>query len=234
MKAHVMPTVAIAHADQAGGAMDILEEWAQELKKSAYEMGYTVIDICGSDLTYEGLTDILQATKPAVLFNFSMGTECCLIGNDMKCMLTGGRNVTSCMTPTCTFEGEPLKLRCKNNLNVVAGTAVIAYSSRAASQLGQEIIKAGSPAFVGFSEYLIIVSDNTGTQDIFKESLLPLAKRILEGWTVGNVVKAAHVDLLNKIKEYKVKGYDLISMPLFYNEKSLTLLGDPNWKLKGV
>ncbi len=135
-------TVAIAHADQAGSGMDILDTWAQELKKFANGMGYTVIDICGSDLTYECLTEILEVTKPAVLFNFSVGTEYCLIGNDMKCTLTGGEDVTSCMTPTCTFERRPLKLRRKNNLNVVAGTAVIAYSSRAASQLGLEIIKA--------------------------------------------------------------------------------------------
>jgi len=226
----VMPTVAIAHADQAGGAMDILDQWANELKKYANEIGYTVIDICGSDLTYEGLTEILQDTKPAVLFNFSIGTAFCLIGNDMECTLTSGEK---CNVPKLDLNFQPLNRR-QNNLNVVAGTAVIAYSSYAATELGPEIIKAGSPCFVGFSDNLIVVSDDIGTQDIFKESLLPLAKRILQGWTVGKAVEATHVDLLNKIKEYKVKGYDLISMPLFYNEKSLTLLGDPNWKLKGV
>jgi len=222
MKAHVMPTVAIAHADHAGSGMDILDAWATELKKYADGLGYNVIDICGSDLTYEGLTEILQDTKPAVLFYFGFGDKTHLIGNDTRPALTGQKDK----------DWKPYTNGMLGNLQSVAGTAVIAYSSRAASQLGQEIIKAGSPCFVGFSEDLIIVSDDTRTQDIFRDALLPLAKRILQGWTVAKAVEATHVDLLNKIKEYKAKGYDLISLPMFYNKKSLTLLGDPNWKLK--
>ena len=47
--------IAIAHADQAGSGMDILDAWATELKKYADGLGYNVIDICGSDLTNRGL-----------------------------------------------------------------------------------------------------------------------------------------------------------------------------------
>ena len=236
----VMPTVAIAHADQAGSGMDILDARATELKKYADVLGYNVIDICGSDLTYECMTDILQVTKPAVLFNFSYGCKEYLMGNPvngiMRRTLTSGND--DCPTPSVAgasiSQEDSEILYGTNNLHAVAGTAVIAYSSHAASQLGPEIIKAGSPAFVGFSEDLVIVSDDTKTQDIFRDALLPLAKRILQGWTVGAAVEATRIDLVNKIKEYKVKGSDLISLPMFYNRRSLTLLGDPNWKLKGV
>lgn len=218
-----MQTVAIAHADQVGGGMDILEEWANELKKYADGMGYTVIDICGSDLTYECMTKILGVTKPAVLFYFGFGDKAHLMGNDMR--------------PALTNRFQSLSFSYTNgmlsNLDVIKGTAVIAYASHAASQLGPEITMAGSPCFVGFSDSLIVVSDKDNTLNIFKESLLPLAKRILYGWTVGKAVEATRIDLLNKIKEYKVKGSDLISIPMFYNRRSLTLLGDPNWKLKG-
>ena len=211
-------------------------------------------------IPYECMTDILQVTKPAVLFNFSYGCKEYLMGNPvngiMRRTLTSGND--DCPTPsvagTSISQEDSEILYGTNNLHVVAGTAVIAYSSHAASQLGPEIIKAGSPAFVGFSEELVIVSDETKTQDIsrgvfavgdngtllyytrtqdiFRDALLPLAKRILQGWTVGAAVEATRIDLLNKIKEYKAKGDDLISLPMFYNKRSLTLLGDPNWKLK--
>lgn len=116
-----------------------------------------------------------------------------------------------------------------SNLHAVSGTAVISYSNYAGGQLGQNMIKAGCPVLAGFGEDLIFVSDTVGTQDIFKESLLPLAKRVLEGRTMGEAVEATRSDLSSSIQKYK--AYEVISLPLFYNMKQLTLLGDPNWKL---
>ena len=198
-------TIAIAHADQIGGAMDILENWAAELQKYAKSLGYNVIDISGSDLTYERTTSILQETQPAVLFYMGFGDKTQLIGNDKRPVLS--------------------------NLNV-AGTAVIAYASHAAAQLGPEIIKAGSPCFVGFSDQLIVVSGELLSLkglEIFKESLLPLAFHILDGWTVGATVYAARRDMLTIVMQNRERK--LISIPIFSNRKSLTYFGDPNWKL---
>jgi hypothetical protein len=213
-----MPTVAIAHADRAGGAMDILDKWAVELEDYAMALGYDVIDIRGSDLTYERMTDILQYTKPAVLFNFGFGSEMGLLGNDLKPMLTRGVNK----------EWVPYTNDILGNLKVLAGTVIITYSSSTA-QLGADIIKSGSPAFVGFIGDLIVISDNRRSQDIFKDALLPLAKRILDRLTIGEAVEATRNDLLNAVKKYKV--IELVSVPLYYERKYLTLLGDPDWKL---
>jgi len=206
-------TVAIAHTDQAGiakypktGMRLPIDTWAVELGKYAKSLGYNVVDISGQDLTYERMTSILQQTKPAVLFYFGFGDKTSLIGNDTRPVLTS------------------------DNLDAVAGTAVIAYASYAGSQLGPEIIKAGSPAFVGFSDSLVIVSDKHGTENIFKESLLPLAFHILDGWTVGAAVYAARRDMLTIVMQNKERK--LISIPIFANRKSLTYFGNPNWKLK--
>lgn len=209
-----LPTVvAIAHADKSQVVAEILEKWAQELIKCA-AMRYTVINICGDNLTYERMTKILQVTKPSILFYLGPGNKAHLIGNDMKPVLT-----------CCPDAGVP------DNLQSVAGMAVIAYSSLAEQQLGPEIIKAGSPCFVGFSDQLIIVSDKHGSENIFKESLLPLAKRILRGWTVGAAVEQTRSDLLAAVMERR--DNEFISISLFANRKGLKYLGNPNWKLKG-
>lgn len=201
-------TVAIAYADQVGGAMKILNKWAVELEKYADSLGYNVVDISGSDLTYERITSILQETQPAVLVYLGFGDKTQLIGNDNRFVLTGDK---------------------ENNLNALAGTAVVAYASYAGA-LGPEIIRAGSPAFIGFSDSLTIISDKSGTTNIFKESLLLLAFHILDGWTVGAAVYAARRDMLTIAMQNKERQH--ISTRIFANRKSLTYFGDPNWKLK--
>jgi len=221
-------TVAIAHTDQAGiakypktGMRLPIDTWAVELGKYAESLGYNVVDISGQDdLTYERMTSIIQQTKPAVLFYFGFGDKTSLIGNDTRPALTSDKEK----------DWIPYANGMHSNLDAVAGTAVIAYASYAGSQLGPEIIKAGSPAFVGFSDSLVIVSDKHGTENIFKESLLPLAFHILDGWTVGAAVYAARRDMLTIVMQNKERK--LISIPIFANRKSLTYFGDPNWKLK--
>jgi hypothetical protein len=216
-------TVAISYSDLGvGDATHILSEWALELISFASQNGFNVVVISGTNLTYERMTEILTATKPAILFNFSHGCQTYLMGNPvngvMRCTLTRGWE-----DPLCGLCGMP------GNLSVAHGMAIVAYSCHSAYQLGKCAIKFGSPNYIGFSDSLIVVSDRFGTQDIYKESLLPLAKRILEGWTAGAAVEATRSDLFNNIKLYK--PVELISVPLWYNRKYLEQLGDPNWKL---
>ncbi len=110
----------------------------------------------------------------------------------------------------------------------LSGVAVVTYSGKAEFEMGADIIKAGSPVFVGFNDNLVVVSDKFESQDIFKNALLPLAKRILDGWTVGDAIVVTKAMLLHGVKKYK--DYNLISVPLWYNRKYLTVLGDANWK----
>ncbi len=210
-------TVAIAHADRAGGAMDILNKWAVELEKYAEDLGYNVVDISGPDITYHRFTEIIQKMRPAVLFNFSLGTKDYLIGNDMRCFLTAGR------------EDRLGICRQHSNLKAIQEVAVVSYSSHSASRLGRRAVEQGTPCYIGWSEDLAVVSDESDTVNIFKEALIPISHHILEGWTAGKVVEQAQGDILKTVKEYKKTEY--ISLPLFYDKRGLTLLGGSNWRL---
>lgn len=218
-------TIAVSRSDLGPqDATHHLNQWAEELIQYALGLNYNVIDINGTDLVYERFTEILQNTKPAVLFNFSHGCQSYLMGNPVngviRCTLTRGSEDTQ---HSCGFCGMP------NNLKALSGTAVIAYSCHAAHQLGRCSIKYGIPSFTGFSDSLVITSDKYGTQNIFKEALLPMAKRILDGWNIGVAVEQTREDLLNTVKQYKI--VELVSVPLWYDRKYLTHLGDPNWSL---
>lgn len=219
-RTHPLPVIAIAHSDLGiGDATHILNGWAQELIHYAKVLGYEIIDISGPDLTYERMTGILQATKPAVLFNFSHGCRTYLIGNDMRCTLTRGWEDPQ----SCGICGLP------GNLENISGTAIIAYSCHSGAQLGKCAIQYGSPAYVGFSDYLIVVSDAYRTQDIFRDALMPMSYRILEGTPVGMAVDEARFNLIDNVKRYK--PVKLISVPLCYDYKYLVLHGNPDWKL---
>lgn len=213
-------TIAISHSNLgAGDATVHLDRWSRELVMFASQKGFNVVDIGGPDLTYERMTDILLATKPAILFNFSHGCRTYLMGNDLRCTLTRGwEDDISC--GTC---GKP------SNLSAIKGMAVVAYSCHSGYQLGKCAVNYGCPAYVGFSDSLIVVSDKFGVQNIFKDALMPMSYRILEGWTVGAAVEQTRVDLLNLVRSFK--SVELVSVPLWYNRKYLTQLGDPNWKL---
>lgn len=214
------PTIAIAHSNLGpGDATYILDQWATQLIQYAHQLGYNVVDISGQNLVYDRVTEILSQTKPAVLFNFGHGCRTYLMGNDMRCTLTRGWEDAQ----SCGVCGMP------SNLKSIAGTAIIAYSCHSGAQLGKCAISYGSPAYVGFADNLIVVSDKYGTQNIFKDALLPLSYRILEGSPIGMAVDAARTMIYDAVKKFK--PVELVSVPLWYNLKYLVLHGDPNWKL---
>ncbi len=202
-----------------------LNSWAEELINYAKALGYVVVDINGPDMVYKRFTEILENTHPVALFNFSHGCTSYLVGNDLKCVLTRGKEWEQTHPDhfACGICGMP------SNLKMVRGMGIVAFSCHSAYQLGKCCIAAGSPYYIGFSDSLVITSDKYGTQNIFKESLLPVAKRILDGWSVGAAVEQTREDLLNTVKQYKI--VELVSVPLWYDRKYLTQLGDPNWRL---
>jgi hypothetical protein len=212
-------TIAVARANLGpGDATNILDGWAVELEDFAKSLGYSVIDISGPNLTYEGMTRILTATKPKVLFNFSHGCGNYLMGNDMQCTLTNGFPDNVC--------GSCNKL---SNLSVLKNTALIAYSCNSGAQLGKCVIRYGSPAYVGFSDSLIVVSDKYGMQNIFKDALMPMAYNLLKGIPAGAAVAIMKAELEDTVKKFK--PVELLSVPLWYNRKYLTQFGDPNWSI---
>jgi len=121
-----LPVIAVSHSNLGpGDATFHLDQWALELIAYAKQLGYPVVDIGGANLTYQRMTEILTATKPAALFNFSHGCQTYLMGNDMRCTITRGwEDPESC--GVCGLPG---------NLNAISGTAVIAYSCHSGAQL---------------------------------------------------------------------------------------------------
>lgn len=161
---------------------------------------------------------ILEAAKPKILFNFSHGCQSYLIGNDRRCTLTRGWEDQGC--GVC---GMP------SNLKVLKGMAVVAYSCHSGYQLGKCAVKYGSPAYVGFSDSLIVVSDKYGMQNIFKDALMPMAYKILTGIPIGTAVELTRAELYDTVKQFK--PVELLSVPLWYDRKYLILHGDPNWSI---
>jgi len=219
-------TIAISRSNLGvGDATFHLDAWAQELIIYARSLGYSVIDINGPDMVYERFTEILQNTKPAILFNFSHGCQNYLVGNDLRCTLARGKEWEQVHPDqfACGVCGMP------GNLKAIKDTAVIAYSCHSGAQLGKCAIKYGAPAYVGWSDSLILVSDRYGTQNIFREALIPMARRVLQGYPIGLAVEQTRTDLYNLAKQYK--PVELIATGLWYDKKYLTMWGDPDWGL---
>jgi hypothetical protein len=211
-------TIAIARAKFMWGQYDLINKWALELEEYAKNLGYNVIDISGSDLTYERITEILTQTKPSILFNFTLGTKECLIGDfidggPIKCALTPGNSRPS-------------------NLGVLKSMAVVAYSCYSAGRLGEKMIQAVCLVVVGFSEEVIVMSPfpESNAHEIHKECLLSLAKRILEGYTIGKAIDATRKQLLDAMED-NIHDTDLCEA-LVFNKRSLRMLGDYSWKLE--
>ena len=213
-------TIAVSHSNLGpSDATWHLDQWAFELMDYARAQGYNVIDIGGSDLIYEKMTQILSNTHPAILFNFSHGCRTYLMGNDMRCTLTRGQEDGQ----SCGVCGM------SSNMKAISGTAIVAFSCHSAAQLGKCAVAYGSPAYVGFSDNLIVVSDKYGMQNIFKDTLLPLAKRILDGWTIGDSVEKTRKELYDTVKLYK--PVELLAVGLWYDRKYLMAHGDINWRM---
>jgi hypothetical protein len=171
------------------------------------------VDISGPNLVYNNFTQILEATKPKILFNFSHGCHTYLIGSDMRCSLTRGwEDQTSC--GVC---GMP------SNLGAIKDIGIVAMSCDSAYQLGRCAVNYGAPFYIGFQDKLIIVSDAYGSQNIYRDALLPIAKNLLIGWEVGAVVE--------KTKDDLYKPVELLSVTLYYDLTYFTAHGNLKWRM---
>jgi hypothetical protein len=134
-------TVAISRSNLGPtDATHHLNQWAQELIAYARQLNYNVIDISGPDLVYERFTEILQNTKPSILFNFSHGCQSYLVGNDLRCTLARGSEWEQTHPDhfACGICGMP------SNLRVVKNMGIVAFSCHSAAQLGKCATKYGA------------------------------------------------------------------------------------------
>jgi len=199
-------------------ATRVTHQWGQDLIEYAMGIGYNVLDIASPNVTYSNVTAILKKYKPDMIIHFGHGCDTYFMG-DTECIITGGMKVDN----TCVSCEKP------ENLHDLNGTIVVAYSCHASNELGKQMISAGAKAFVGFRDYLMFTEDDVSIQDVFRDALLPLSKRIMDGYTVSESVDQTRKELIRITKEWKQVKY--VSVPMYWNYKYMELLGDSNASL---
>lgn len=202
-------------------ATRVTYQWGQKLINYAVGIGYDVLDLAYPNVTYQNISAILDKYKPDMLIHFGHGCDTYLMG-DTECILTGGTEIDN----TCASCEMP------ENLHNVNGTIIVAYSCHASNELGKQMIAAGAKAFVGFRDYLMFTEDDVDIQDVFRDALLPLSERIMNGCTVEEAVKETRKELIEITKEWKPVKY--VSVPMYWNYKYMEMLGDPNASLSST
>ena len=219
-----MPKTIAIIRPRSGGAKDatrVTQEWGQNLIDYALGIGYDVIDIAAPNVTYQNVTSVLNKYKLDMLIHFGHGCDTYFMG-DSDCILTGGIKTDNTCIP------------CENpaNLHSLKDTIVVAYSCHASNELGKQMISAGAKAFIGFKDYLMFTEDDVSIQDVFRDALLPLSKRIMDGNTVQEAVDLTKTGIIDITKQWKQVKY--VSVPMYWNYKYMELLGDKNASLNST
>ena len=196
-------------------------QWGKDLINYAHGIGYDVLDIAYPNVTYQNVTAILKKYKPDMLIHFGHGCDTYFMG-DTECILTGGTKKDN----TCISCGQP------ENLYNLKDTIVVAYSCHASNELGKQMIAAGAKSFIGFSDYLMFTEDDVNIQDVFRDALLPLSKKIMDGYTVKESLDQTKKEIIQVTKQWKPVKY--VSVPMYWNYKYMELLGAPNASLNST
>ena len=196
-------------------------QWGKDLINYAHGIGYDVLDIAYPNVTYQNVTAILKKYKPDMLIHFGHGCDTYFMG-DTECILTGGTKKDN----TCISCEQP------ENLYNLKDTIVVAYSCHASNELGKQMISSGAKSFIGFSDYLMFTEDDVNIQDVFRDALLPLSKKIMDGYTVKESLDQTKKEIIQVTKQWKPVKY--VSVPMYWNYKYMELLGDPNASLNST
>lgn len=126
------------------------------------------------------------------------------------------------------------------NAHLLRGWVVYAMACNTANVLGPAIIKAGGLAYIGFSKHFKFIPYASG---VFGQCVNNVAKEIMNGRNLGDVLKLTRGKFDHYIKKYKRKynGTDDTELRkifrktcelLIHDKSCLTLLGDPKITLK--
>ena len=195
-------------------------EWGQRIIDHALTHGVDVLDIKDPWIEYARITALLSKHRPDLFVYTGHGCKNYL-ATQYGCSFTNGWKEDVCSTQ-CT---KP------PNIGALKGSIVITFSCHSASQLGKCAIKYGSRAYVGFSDYMMFTSDNAGSQDLFRDALLPMVLELLNGRTVGEAVAITKWSLYSAAKQWKPIKY--LSIPMYWNYEYMEVLGDMDARLGG-
>ncbi len=193
-------------------------KWGKEIIDYALSRGVNVMDITDPWVEYSKITYLLRKNKPDMLVYTGHGCKNYLSVHN-GCSITNGW-----MEDVC-------QLQCNKppNLDILKDVIVVTFSCHSSSQLGKCAIKYGARAYVGFSDYLMFTTDRLGSENLFKERLMPLAIELINGKTVGEAVDITKNALVSGAKKWKSIMW--LSVPMMWNAEYMQVLGDMNARL---
>lgn len=198
----------------------ITYEWGQRIIDYALSHGVDVLDITGEWIEHDNITALLSQHSPDMFVYTGHGCRN-FLATQKGCSLTNGWKEdvcsTQCMKPP--------------NLRLLRDAIVVTFSCHSASQLGKCAIKYGARAYVGFSDYMMFTSDGAGSQDMFRDALLPMAIELINGKTVGEAVAVTKAALFTAAKQWKSVKY--LAIPFYWNYEYMQVSGDMNARLGG-
>jgi hypothetical protein len=194
-------------------------KWGKEIIDYALSHGVNALDITDPWVEYSRITYLLKKNRPDMFVYTGHGCKNYL-AVQYGCSITNGWKEDVCQSQ-CNFS---------SNLNILKGVIVITFSCHSSSQLGKCAIKYGARAYVGFSDYMMFTSDRLGSENLFKDRLIPLAVEILNGKTVGEAVHSTKTALIDAAKKWKPVKY--LSIPMMWNAEYMEVLGDMNARIR--
>lgn len=195
-------------------------EWGQRIIDHALSHGVDVLDIRDPWIEHSKITPLLSQHRPDLFVYTGHGCRN-FLATQNGCSLTNGWREDVCDSQCA----KP------PNLGLLRDAIVVTFSCHSASQLGKCAIKYGARAYVGFTDYMMFTSDNAGSQDLFRDALLPMVLELVNGKTVGDAVAATKEALLAAAKLWKPIKY--LSIPMYWNYEYMQVLGNMDAKMGG-
>ncbi len=194
--------------------------WGEIIKQYALEHGVDVLDIVDPWIEHARITPLLMKNHPDLFVYTGHGCKNFLAVQG-GCSLTNGFREDVC---TSQCNKSP-------NLGVLKNAIVVTFSCHSVSQLGNCAVKYGARSYVGFSDFMMFTSDGMGSQDLFRDALLPMVIELINGKTVGEAADATKAALLAAAKQWKPVKY--LAIPFMWNHEYMQVLGDLNARLGG-
>ncbi len=194
--------------------------WGELIKDYALSHGVDVLDIVDPWIDYERITPLLMQHRPDLFVYTGHGCQN-FLATQRGCSLTNG------------FHEDVCSMQCLKppNLKLLRDAIVVTFSCHSASRLGKCAIKYVARAYVGFSDYMMFTSDRMGSQDLFRDALLPMALELINGRTVGEAVEVTKQALYAAAKQWKPVKY--LAIPMYWNYEYMQVEGDMNARLGG-
>lgn len=216
----MMAAIARPLMNDPGDPTHITYEWGQAIIDYALSHGVDVLDIKGPWVEYQKISALLTKNRPDLFVYTGHGCRN-FLATQNGCSMTNG------------WQEDVCKVQCAQppNLRLLRDAIVVTFSCHSSSQLGKCAIKYGARAYIGFSDYMMFTSDSKGSQDLFRDALLPMAIELINGKTVGEAVIATKAALLLAAKKWKPVKY--LAIPFYWNYEYMQVDGDMNARLGG-